>query len=442
MQRDTHRLTASWRRLGRVKLNVTSGPSKGQEVRIDSQSVSHIRGGRSAVNDIVLDDEHVSGTHFELVLESGGVLLRDLDSTNGIVVGTLRVKEAWLDIGSSFAVGESTIELVSAETIDVPLAQISWFGRVFGQSPVMRELFDKLSRYAQMDRLPLLISGETGTGKELVARALHDHSPRASAPFIAVNCSCINRELAESFLFGHAKGAFTGAAKDSPGCFEAADGGTLFLDEIADLPLELQPKLLRALQEGEVVRVGEHHPRRIDVRVFSATHQDLRRMVSNKEFREDLFFRLATTPIILPSLSERGEDIIHLAELFLEDLRGGSAPMRLSAGAKRRLLEHDWPGNVRELQAVVTGAFYLRLDRGLEIEPTDLRVERWAGLSAGAEVGPELFMHPLRLAREEFERAYFSRLLSREPTLVRAARAAGLSGEGLRLALKRLGLRD
>ncbi|MDT8424092.1 MAG: sigma-54 dependent transcriptional regulator [Desulfuromonadales bacterium] len=222
------------------------------------------------------------------------------------------------------------------------------------RSPVMQQVTAMVEKLAA-SHVPVLISGETGTGKELIARALHSGSPRAAGPFIAVNCSAIPAGLMESELFGHARGSFTGADRHHDGLFTAASGGTLFLDEIGELPLALQPKLLRVLQEGEVLRIGETKPRRVDVRIVAATVKNLHDEVARGTFREDLYYRLAVTEVRLPALRERREDIGPLAEHFLHHIatRENRPPPRLTAEAITRLRKYDWPGNIRELENFV-----------------------------------------------------------------------------------------
>ncbi|MFN3288195.1 MAG: sigma 54-interacting transcriptional regulator, partial [Sphingomonadaceae bacterium] len=222
-----------------------------------------------------------------------------------------------------------------------------------GRSPAMQDVFRLIARLASTT-LPVLVTGESGTGKELVARALHDLGPRAQRPFVAVNMAAIPRELIESELFGHERGAFTGATTARAGRFEQAQGGTLFLDEIGDMPLEAQTRLLRVLQSGEFTSVGGADARRADVRVVSATNKDLPALVTAERFREDLYYRLNVVPIHLPPLRDRKEDIPELARLFLERAPAHGLPVRrLSPGAEARLVRHDWPGNVRELENLI-----------------------------------------------------------------------------------------
>lgn len=228
-------------------------------------------------------------------------------------------------------------------------------GELIGPSHAMREVHKRIG-LAAANAMPVLVLGETGTGKEMVARALHRHSARAERPFVAVNCSAIPKELLESELFGHVRGAFTGATGERPGCFRAADGGVLLLDEIGDMALDVQAKILRALQEGEVTPLGSHRTVKVDVRVVAATHRDLDAAVREGRFREDLLYRLDVLSIRLPPLRERLADIIPLAEHFLRRAAGADAaapPKALSAEAAQGLLSHAWPGNVRELRNVM-----------------------------------------------------------------------------------------
>ncbi|MDH6167811.1 DNA-binding NtrC family response regulator [Variovorax boronicumulans] len=226
---------------------------------------------------------------------------------------------------------------------------------LIGPSHAMREVHKRIG-LAAANAMPVLVLGETGTGKEMVARALHRHSARADRPFVAVNCSAIPKELLESELFGHVRGAFTGATGERPGCFRAADGGVLLLDEIGDMALDVQAKILRTLQEGEVTPLGSHRTVKVDVRVIAATHRDLAAAVREGRFREDLLYRLDVLSIRMPPLRERLADIIPLAEHFLRRAAvqdASDVPKALSADAAQRLLSHPWPGNVRELRNVM-----------------------------------------------------------------------------------------
>jgi DNA-binding NtrC family response regulator len=244
-----------------------------------------------------------------------------------------------------------------------------------GQSAVMQEIVERIRRVAQSDA-PILVCGETGTGKELAARAIHAASPRAERPLVCVNCASIAEQLIESELFGHVRGAFTGAQQNRRGLIAEADGGTLFLDEVGELSMEAQAKLLRVIEEGEIRRVGADRVQHVDIRLISATHRDLAEMVEQKRFREDLFYRLDVMQIRMPPLRERREDILELAELFLEEAAGRlprDRHFRLSEKARRRLLDYPWPGNVRELENVIERAVILA--RRDTIDEDDLGLE-------------------------------------------------------------------
>ena len=436
---ETLQVASSGRRPGRIFLRVLGGPDRGKQVQVDLSDRGSARVGRSEVNDLVLADEHVSGTHLELILLDRGMLLRDLNSRNGVQVQGVWVREGFIAPNMIFHVGESAIQLVSADEVEVDLAPAGKFEDLFGRSEPMRVMFAALERLSTKgDRLRVMIGGETGTGKELVAKALHRRSPRRSGPFLVRDCATIPRELAESVLLGHRKGAFTGAVDSRPGCFEEAHGGTLFLDEIGELPTELQAKLLRVLQEGTVVRLGENTPRAVDVRVICATHRDLRKMVAEERFRKDLYYRLAEFRVEVPSLRERGDDVLLLAELFLTRCAsGGGEARRFGADACAAMRAYDWPGNVRELKSVVERA-YIMAD-GAVITAADLALDDSVD-ERRITVNNELYMMTHEAAKEAFDRAYFEQILARHATREKGARAAGMTTEGLRKALRRLGL--
>ncbi|MCX4246018.1 sigma 54-interacting transcriptional regulator [Paraliomyxa miuraensis] len=422
------------RRLGRVKLRVRSGPDRGREIEVPRTTIT---GGRSEVNDLVLTDGSVSTTHFELVLRDGGVLLRDRDSTNGTWIGNARVVEAWIDVGAVFSPGQHTeVELLSAEEVDVPISPHDRFEEMYGASSGMREVFSVLERAANAS-LDVLLAGETGTGKELAARALHGRSPRAKGPFVVLDCAALPRELAEATILGYKKGAFTGAHEDNAGCFEEAHGGTLFMDEIGELPLELQPKLLRVLDRREVQRIGEVKPRPVDVRLVAATHRDLRQMVGEGKFRADLYYRLDELTVTLPALRERGSDMLLLADRFLQGFaRDRGVALSFSDEAYQALRAHPWPGNVRELKKVIKRA--AMLCPGSTVRRDDLVL---GGAVANDALDESIYRLPLDEARTEFEREYFKRLLERtRGNVSEAARQTGYTRQGLRDLLKRIGL--
>jgi transcriptional regulator with GAF, ATPase, and Fis domain len=270
---------------------------------------------------------------------------------------------------------ESRIASLADETeqLRAELDSLRGFDEIVGQSPALRALLQDVERVAASPTT-VLITGETGTGKELVARAIHRRSPRGEAPLVTVNCAAIPANLQESEFFGHERGAFTGATSRRPGRFKLADGGTIFLDEVGELPLDLQAKLLRVLQEGEFEPVGGQRSESVDVRVIAATHRDLEEMVAAGRFREDLLYRLNVFPLRMPPLRERGDDVVLLAERFAESIgqRLGRTLAPIGDGDRERLRRYDWPGNVRELQNVIERAVLtsedgrrLNLDRAL-----------------------------------------------------------------------------
>lgn len=336
---------------------------------------------------------------------------------------------------------------VSADKASAGGTEEPGFGLV-GRSPAMREVYKRIGRAASTD-LPVLIEGESGTGKELVARAIHSFSTRANGPFVAVNLAALPAELVESELYGHEKGAFTGATALRRGQFELADGGTLLLDEVGELPLELQAKLLRALQEGEISRVGGGRPTRVDVRVLAATNVDLARAVASGRFRADLYYRLRVLPLRLPPLRERPEDLPLLVEHFLrrDGLRLRGREMALAPATMAAVQRHPWPGNVRELENVLRAAVVQSSDP--VIAPRDL-VTLLTETPAG-EGWMELFA---RQARETLgtEGAYEKLLQDAERVVLREAlaqvagnqvRAAGLLGihrNSLRRRMEELGI--
>ena len=323
------------------------------------------------------------------------------------------------------------------------------FHGLVGGSPAMLEAYRLLEKAAGLD-ITVLLGGETGTGKELAARAIHYTSARQARRFVPVNCGALPAELVESELFGHAKGAFTGAATAKAGLFEEAEGGTIFLDEIGELPLAMQVKLNRALQEKELRRVGEQAPVRIDVRVIAATHRDLKAAVAGGTFREDLYYRLAVFPVRLPPLRERGEDVPLLAAHLLE--KHARAARRSLAGfsaeALRRLGAHPWPGNVRELENAVERA--VAVAAGPLVEAGDLPVEV-GGAAPGVEApAPEAaarvevpYREAVEQARDRSSREYLVALLAEfQGNVTRAAERAGLERESLHRLLKKHGLRS
>ncbi len=314
------------------------------------------------------------------------------------------------------------------------------FDSIVGAGPAMQQVFELIRKVAATD-LTVLIRGDSGTGKELVAQALHDHSSRRDRPFVAVNCAAISRELVESELFGHEKGAFTGADAQRAGRFEAANGGSIFLDEIGDMPLDTQAKVLRVLQERTVERVGGNRTIPVDVRIIAATHRDLEAEVQEGRYREDLYYRLRVVETRLPPLRQRREDIPALCDRFLAGLavRLGREPKRASPAALAALSKHHWPGNVRELKSAVERAAVLAT--GDEIEPADFDLAPTK--SAPATIGTDVpFAEAKKRAIAHFERSYIAQALSEnEGNISRTAAAIGMVRQSLQQKIRELGLR-
>jgi transcriptional regulator with GAF, ATPase, and Fis domain len=442
------------RHLRRSKIVVISGNEQGREVDI---SKARVTGGRSIINDLVLSDKAISGTHFEILAGDDGYRLRDLDSTNGTYVGDLRIKEVFLKPNQEFRVGHTTLRFTPTQDIvEIPLSKRDTFESVTGASVRMREIFATLEKVAPSE-LTVLITGETGTGKEMIARGIHQASARRGKPFVVLDCGAIPKDLIESTLFGHEKGSFTGAVGQHHGCFEQAQGGTIFLDEIGELDINLQPKLLRVLENRELKRVGGDRLIKIDVRVLAATNRDLRAMVNTATFREDLYFRLSVIHVELPPLRERREDVPALAELFLKEVAGRrSMSMQFSSDAIAALQAHSWAGNVRELKNVVERAASLsesslvqRSDLHFNREASPPRPSSPSGNSSPMETGAAMpaltpgldFKEAKQRVVDVFELAYLKQLLERhEGNITRSAQEAGLTRYHLRELLKRHGL--
>ena len=313
---------------------------------------------------------------------------------------------------------------------------------MIGKGAAMRGIFDKVSKTAPTTGR-VLITGENGTGKELVARAIHEHSKRADGPFVKLNCAAIPSELIESELFGHEKGAFTGATASRQGAFELASGGTVFLDELGELSLDLQPKLLRVLEQRELRRVGGTKTIKVDLRVIAATRKDLRSEVEKGKFREDLFFRLNVVPITAPSLRERREDIPLLIDHMLAKLAPESGSPQLSDATRGALMAHDWPGNVRELRNVIERALALGTDPGMLVAPLPPEL---AGKSVQLRDALEFeagvsFRESKERWNELFERRYLSWLIKRaEGNISKAARDADMDRKYLHKLLRKYGI--
>jgi DNA-binding NtrC family response regulator len=394
--------------------------------------------GRNAACQIVVDDGKVSAVHAEFVATPFGVRLRDLGSRNGTWVGGVRVGDVFLSANTKVRLGETEVLFEALRPEKVAIPQIPAFGPLVGQSPPMRAIFDRLSKVSPTD-LTVLIQGETGTGKELVAAAIHQNSARAKKPFVVVDCGSIPPTLAEATLFGHERGAFTGAVDKRLSPFEEAAGGTIFLDELGELPLEVQPKLLRALAERRVKSVGGNNYREVDVRVLAATRRDLVRAVNAGTFRSDLYFRVAQVKIEMMALRQRLEDIPVLVRRMLKDLGDEAAYERVSTTTLERLMRHDWPGNVRELRNALEYAFVI--GEGATLTEADLPPEitqSEASEEAEAPIAPADFPSPPG-ATPEVQR--IQRALARAGgNRTKAAKILGVSRVTLWRRLRELGI--
>ena len=427
--------------LHRICLDVLDGPDAGVRLRSDRDVV---RIGAHADMELQLTDPTVSRRHAEIVRTPDGVLLRDLNSTNGTWVGPVSVKEVYLGPSQRLRVGKTHVQFTAEdEVLDIVPSDASEFHGMVGHSVAIREVFTVLDRAAPTT-LSVLVTGETGTGKELVSQAVHQHSQRASGPMVVFDCGAVPANLVEAELFGHERGAFTGAVAPRPGVFEQAHGGTLFIDELGELPLELQPKLLRALESREVRRVGSNRVRKVDVRVVAATNRDLLQEVKEGRFRQDLYYRLAVVHVELPPLRERKEDLPLLVEHLL-----ASAPFTHSVrGASPEVLqvlqEYHWPGNVRELRNVLLRAIPFSDGDVIALDalPDSLSGEPAPTPGAPAPQRAVRGDMPFREAKDQlieaFEREYLEDLLLRcENNISKAARSAGMDRKTLTRMLKR-----
>jgi transcriptional regulator with GAF, ATPase, and Fis domain len=446
------------RRLRLSRLLVVEGPDKGKELSIERERITV---GRSLICDLVLSDQAVSGSHFEIQALDRGFLLRDLDSTNGTFCGEVEVREVWIKLGQTLRVGQTVLRFEPLEgSVEINASVRESFHELIGKSLRMREIFALLERAGPSD-LTVLIRGETGTGKELVARAIHRASKREAKALVVQDCSAIPKDLIESTLFGHEKGSFTGATDRKMGCFEQAEGGTIFLDEVGELDISLQPKLLRVLENRTIKRVGGTKEIPVDVRVVAATNRDLRKMVSQGTFREDLYYRLGVVTVELPALRERPEDIPLLVDGFLRRVAarrfvGEERSFEVVAEAMARLQAYPWPGNVRELRNTVERGASLAETARLDV-PDLLPISQHASsdlprllvAANGGGGSAERFVNdglPFKEAKQrvvdDFEGAYLRALLEKhKDNITRSAQAAGLTRYHLRELAKRYGIR-
>lgn len=420
-------------RAQKIRLEVLSGPNAGLQTELPGDEV---RVGTGRGCHIVLFDAAVSRHHLTLKAESAGLRVIDAGSRNGTTLDGVRVRDAYAKPDSVIQFGNTTLRLrVLDDYIDVPLSARERMGGLLGQSIAMRRIFTLLERVAQTDD-PVLIQGETGTGKELVAEAIHEHCARAEEPLLVFDCSAVSPALVESELFGHVRGAFSGAVADRAGAFEAAHGGCLFLDEVGELPLQLQPKLLRALERLEIRRVGSNAVQKVDVRILAASNRNLADEVARGRFREDLYYRLAVVTIELPPLRERSDDIPLLVEHFERELgQRGGRNTKLPPEALSRFSLQTWPGNVRELRNAVARA--LAVGAMPSVPPPALP-------GGGAVIDLDV---PLKQARDRvadaFEEAYLREALHRTGgNATRAAELAGVNRKFIQRAIARYRLRE
>jgi DNA-binding NtrC family response regulator len=409
---------------------ISSGEDVGRTVAV---GLGPLVIGADADCDLVLDDPAVSRRHAEIQITARGVKVRDLGSTNGTFQGTSRITEIVVSASTTIRVGDTSLLLAPVALPSVTPSKRNRFGGLIGESLPMREVFAIMELASPTDAT-VLLEGESGTGKELAAQAIHDHSARSSRPFVVVDCSATHEHLVESQIFGHVRGAFTGAAGDRRGAFVEADGGSIFLDEVSELPLTSQAKLLRALEARTVQPLGSDRPVGVDTRVIAATNRDLLGMVEDGKFRFDLFHRIAVVFIRLPPLRERLEDLPVLIRHFYEGR--GLAPGDVSGANLEHLREHDWAGNVRELRNVLERGWVLAGSESAGF--AGLRLDLRAGGQAVCEVVDTGL--PFKQAKERWNEAFERRYLAAvyracDKNISRAARHAGINRHHFRKLL-------
>ena len=386
--------------------------------------------------DVVLGDRTVSRFHCEITVREGRARVRDLDSKNGTLVDGVSVLESFLHDGARLTLGQTTMRFhIGGGEVAIPLSRTSQFGLLVGRSAEMRHVFALLEQAAQ-SKATLLLEGETGTGKEAAAESVHRLSSRREQPFVVVDCSALPPDLLESELFGHEKGAFTGASARRVGAFEAAHGGTVFLDEVGELGPELQPKLLRVLERGELKRVGSDRYKQIDTRIIAATHRNLRSDVNAKRFRSDLYYRLSVLPIELPALRSHLEDVPALVTFYVDQFnREFRKSVRGASAAALKAMQHyGWPGNIRELRNAVERA--MLLSDGPWLEPAD-----FPALTGAAPIAAGLSLPAEGVNLEELERSLVVQALERSGgNQTRAATMLGLNRDQIRYRIEKFGL--
>lgn len=413
-----------------VSIRCLNCPSQPAELSLREGTVTVGAGSQA---DLVIDSKTVSRAHLEVSLVEEGVRIRDLGSRNGTFYLGQRVDSATVQPGTRLLLGSAELAIEPDFDASFDGAQVeAGYSGLVGSSPAMQHLFAMLRRL-EGSLVSVLITGPSGVGKELVARALHDGSLLRSGPYIVKNCAAMSKELVLSELFGHRRGAFTGALEARVGAFEAAHGGTLFLDEVGELPLDVQPMLLRALESGEVCPVGSNEPKSVRVRVIAATNRDLEEQVREGTFREDLYFRLAVVTLRVPALRERMEDIEPLATHLAQRAGMSSLPPDVLA----RFRQHAWPGNVRELRNAVQA--YAALGNLLELrqptaDPITSAFASYIDLSRP-------FQEQKENIGDAFTRAYLVRLLAQTGgNQSEAARISGIERSYLRKLMTKHGV--
>jgi len=425
----------------RCQLVVIEGPDMGRAATLGDEELIV---GSEASCGLVLRDERVSRRHLAVSTREGGFAVRDLDSRNGTLYQGSALAEAVVPVGATLKLGHTFLRVQpQPQELEIAPSQARRFGELVAESLAMREVFAVLELAAQSE-VTLLLEGESGTGKELAARAVHEASARRPGPFVAVDCGALPESLLESELFGHVRGAFTGAASDRKGAFMRAGGGTLFLDELDSVPLAAQARLLRAVEERRVLPVGADAERELDVRIVCASRQSLPARVAEGAFRPDLFYRLAVVRVELPPLRRRREDVAPIVTELLR--RRGIEGMTAAGPNLERLFAHDWPGNVRELRNVI--------DRAVALSPRasgfdELRLTPGATLPGPGGDDPLAvradltFAEAKQLVLEAFEARYLRDVLARcEGNISGAAREANVDRKHLRTLLRRHGLID
>ena len=396
-----------------LRVEVLEGPDAGAW-RVAAAETLTI--GTAEGNDLVLTDPTVSRFHLELAARGDGIQVVDHGSTNGTLAAGVRVERGVVAAGTILQLGHTRLRAGEGAPVTVELLAEDALAGLRGRTPVMRRLMAQIERAARTDAAVLLI-GESGTGKEVIAQALHDRSPRAGKPFVTVDCGALSPTLVGSELFGHERGAFTGADRQHVGAFERAHGGTVFLDEIGELPAALQATLLGVLERRRFRRLGGRVDVSVDVRIVSATHRDLRAEVNSGAFRLDLYYRLAVVLLQVPPLRDRRDDIPLLVEHFLREC-GHDGPIDdlVSPATMKTLCAHHWPGNVRELKNLIEATVAMGEAPAVEAAPGP-GAAPMSGAAPGASAGDALLELPYKEARgqllAEFEARYLARLLVR-----------------------------